>query len=457
MSGKILIVDDLAINRIILKVKLAAACHDSLQAACGQDALAAARAQRPKLILLDMMLPDISGIDVCRQIRADPQTRDIPVVIITASSDRTRRLEALAAGADDFLTKPLNEAILLARIRNLLRTRETEAELRLRAATCRELGFSDAGGRFDAPGRIALIAADPATAMSWRGALAPLVYDRLDLLTPQEALTGADGRAAPDLYMIAANLGHQGDGLRLLADLRSRLASRDAAISLVVPAAESETAAMALDLGANDLLTLPFDPQETALRLRLHIQRKRRAEQLRRQVDDGLKLAITDPLTGLFNRRYAMAYLDRMANRTGQAGTPYALMVLDLDRFKSINDRHGHAAGDTVLRSVAERIRATLQPGDLLARIGGEEFLVALPDATAPRARQTADALCDAVASAPIALAGRPEAVCVTVSVGLAMGRAGGCAQEVLFRADSALLSAKAGGRNRVTVGASAA
>ncbi len=97
----------------------------------GLAALEVARTEQPKLILLDMMLPDISGIEVCRLLRADPRTQHIPVVIITATGDRASRLRALEAGADEFLTKPLNEVILLARIRSLLRARETESELRL--------------------------------------------------------------------------------------------------------------------------------------------------------------------------------------------------------------------------------------------------------------------------------------------------------------------------------------
>ncbi|MCC5969789.1 MAG: diguanylate cyclase [Pararhodobacter sp.] len=457
MTGKILIVDDLAINRIILKVKLASACHDSVQASDGTSALAAARAEKPKLILLDMMLPDISGIEVCRQLRSDPQTRDIPVVIITASSDRARRLEALEAGADEFLTKPLSEVILLARIRSLLRARETEAELRLRAATCQGLGFSDSVVPLDGPGHIGLIAAEPATALGWRAALAPLMPDRMDILTPTAALRDAKGCPGPDLYVVASDLGAHGSGLRLVADLRSRLVSRDAAISLLLPAAEPDTAAMALDLGASDLIMLPFDLQETALRLRLHIQRKRRAELLRRQVNDGLKLAVTDPLTGLYNRRYAMAHLEWLASRAAGTAAPFAVLALDLDRFKSINDRFGHAAGDAVLESVANRLRESLRASDLLARIGGEEFLVALPDTPLEDARRVAERLCQTLADTAIPLPDGLGTVQVTVSVGLAMAGPGSAAAHVMNRADSALLEAKAEGRNQVTIWGTAA
>ncbi|MFN3955254.1 MAG: diguanylate cyclase [Pararhodobacter sp.] len=467
MAAKILIVDDLAINRIILKVKLSAACHESLQAADGLTALELAQRERPTLILLDMMLPDISGIEVCRRLRANPATRDIPVIIVTALSDRERRLEALAAGADDFLSKPLNEAILLARIRSLLRARETEAELRLRATTCRDLGFSEADAEFAMPARIGLIAPEHGIALAWREALAPLMAARFDLLTPSEALSDAGDGPAPDVYLVAADLGRSGAGLALVSDLRARLRSRHAAIMLIMPQAASETAAMALDLGANDMMMLPFDAQETALRLNMQVRRKRRADLLRRQISDGLQLAITDPLTGLYNRRYALAHLERIAARAGETGKPYAVMVLDLDRFKAINDRYGHGAGDTVLEVVADRLRTHLRPSDLVARIGGEEFLVILPEASLATAQIAAERLCGVVGETPIALPKGLGAVNVTISAGLALGdgdehpaetaQDASPGQAVLDRADAALMRAKAAGRNRVTVSASAA
>jgi len=415
MTGRILIVDDLATNRIILKVKLNAACYETLLASNGAEALAIARAQQPTLILLDMMLPDISGIEVCRRLRADPATVHIPVVIITASTDRRSRLSALEAGADEFLTKPLNEVILLARIRSLLRARETEAELRLRSETWGELGLADNETVFAMPGRVALVASEPAIAMAWRATLAPHVKERLSVMSPNAALTDMPQGAVPDFYMVAADLGPHGSGQRLVADLRAREASRHAAIALVLHEANPESAAMALDVGASDLLTLPLDPQETALRITLHVARKRRADQLRRAVSTGLRLAVTDPLTGLYNRRYALAHLDRMATKALEAGRRYAVMVLDLDRFKAVNDTFGHAAGDAVLEAVATRLRENLRPSDLVARIGGEEFLVALPEATLGTARLAAERLCRVIGETPVPLPEDRGSVPVTI------------------------------------------
>lgn len=483
MSGTILIVDDVATNRIVLKVKLSAACYDTLQAPDAQTALAVARRARPDLILLDMMLPDLSGIEVCRRLKASPETRDIPVVMITADRTRTARTAALRAGADDFLPKPVQDTILMARIRSLLRAHETEAELRLRDGTARVLGLAEAAEPFiGAPGRsgdgaaagtVALIGPDRETALGWRRALAPHLAARLVVVPAEAAL--AETAAAPDVYLIAADLGQPGAGLRLMSELRSRAATRRAAVCILLPDGAQDSAAergaMALDLGAADLLLPDYDAEETALRVAAQLRRKRQADRLRASLRNGLRLAVIDPLTGLYNRRYAMPHLARLADRAAATGKPYAVMLLDLDRFKAVNDSFGHAAGDAVLAEVAQRLQASLRPVDLIARIGGEEFLVAMPEATLVTARTTAERLCRVIEALPVALpptvAGAAGSVSVTVSIGLALGgpesaRPGilsepESAERVMARADAALLAAKAEGRNQVTIGRSAA
>lgn len=452
MTGKILIVDDLATNRIILKVKMTSAFHATIQAADGRTALDLARHEKPKLILLDLMLPDISGIELCRILRANPETRDIPIIVITASHDRMRRLEALAAGADDFLTKPVDEVALLARIRALLRASDTETELRLRAATAQALGLPDlpTDAPAPAPPRIALLGTDRTTLHLWRMALiGQLPKAQIDMMTPETALRRDDQPEddtlglGHDLYMIATGEAPEA-ALALLADLRARPHSRHAAISVILPQRARSLGAVALDLGANDVFSLPLDPEEIALRLNIQIKRKQRADLLRRQMHVGLELAVIDPLTGLYNRRYALPHLSRLAQDMAARGCAYAVLVLDLDRFKSINETYGHSMGDQVLAGVAARLRDNLRASDLVARIGGEEFLVILADTSADRARNTALRLCAAVQADAF------NGIMVTASVGLAMGSGPDDAQTVLEHADQALRRAKSQGRNQV-------
>lgn len=466
MSGTILIVDDVATNRIVLKVKLKAACYETLQADNGRAALRAAREHIPDLILLDMRLPDIDGTDVCRMLKADPLTRNIPVIIITSSTDPAARMKALEAGADEFLAKTDDDLILSARLRSLLRARETSEELRLRDTTWKELGFSEASHGFERQSVVALIAARKETALAWRRQLEPHLADQFVVFGREEALSdgnghGVSGSATPDLYMIDADLSQPGEGLRLLSELRSRPATRHSAICILVKHGDRETAVMALDLGASDLLTDGTEPREMALRLSTQIRRKHQADRLRASMRDGLRAAVTDPLTGLYNRRYAMPHLGQISERSAQTGKPFAVMVLDIDRFKSVNDTWGHAVGDAVLVDVAQRLRDHLRPVDLVARIGGEEFLVALPDAPLGLAQIAAERLCRVVQERPVLVAGGPM-VNVTLSIGLAIGGGTGSSahfgvQALIDRADHAMLEAKADGRNQVIISKNAA
>lgn len=456
MVGRILIVDDVATNRIVLKVKLGAACYRPMLAADGAGCLAIARAEAPDLILLDLKLPDMSGIEVLRHLREDPTTRDIPVIMISAMSDPASRLAALAAGADEFMAKPYDDLLLMARMRSLLRARELPADVGPRGAALQALGLAEAAEPFERPGLIGIVAerADPTA--KWRRDLAPLLPDRVVILSREEALE--ESGPAPDVFLITSRIGDA--GLRLMSDLRSRPETRHAAICIVQTDASTERAAIAFDLGADDLVGASVDPRELRLRLRNLMRRKQRGDRQRETVQTGLRLAIIDPLTGLYNRRYAAAHLAAMAERAQESGHPFAVMVIDLDRFKMVNDRWGHAAGDAVLIEVARRLEKNLRQGDLLARIGGEEFLVALTDTRLSDARTAAERLCQAVQERPIPLPGG-EPLSITVSIGLAVDDAGAVGLEpvaaVVNRADLALMASKNAGRNQVTISRTAA
>jgi len=460
LSGKILIVDDVSTNRIVLKVKLAAAYYQTIQAEDGESALRLAREESPDLILLDMNLPDQSGVEVCEKLARDSRTRGIPVLIVSAARDLAMRLRALRAGAVDVVWKPFSDPLLLARLRNVLRARETEKELERRNLTYRGFGLEEASPRFQPQSMVAVIAPSPQEALNWKRELSALIDDRVVIADPEQALTWEADARAPDVVVLGADLREPGEGLRLMSELRSRPPTRFSAICVVHPHGASETAAVALDLGASDVVEAGADPRELALRVGALIRRKHLSDALRASVDDGLRLAVTDPLTGLHNRRYAMPHLAHMADLARTGGKRIAVMLLDLDRFKQVNDTYGHAAGDAVLVEVAARLRQNLRPGDLLARFGGEEFLVALPDTTLPDARRAAERLRQVVEARPVRLVSG-TAIRVTLSVGLAVGATDGRKGEevagLLERADRALLAAKAEGRNQVTVSRSAA
>ncbi|MFN6952575.1 MAG: response regulator, partial [Albidovulum sp.] len=331
MGGKILIVDDVATNRIVLNVKLAAAYYETVQASTGAEAMAIARSLRPDLVLLDVELPDMDGISVCEALKADPATRDIPVVMITAFHDGARKMEALRAGAEEVFWKPIDEMVLLARLRSLLRARETAEQLGLRDSTYRELGFAEAAQEFAGQSLVGLVAGRAETALAWKRALQPHLDDRILVLDRETALGTFAGGKVPDVFVVAADLGRPGEGLRLMSELRSRTATRYSSVCVMLPPRDREVAAVALDLGAADLIEETADPAEMALRISTQIARKRQSDRLRASVADGLRLAMTDPLTGLHNRRYALPHLARIADRATTTGRQFAVMVLDLD------------------------------------------------------------------------------------------------------------------------------
>ena len=458
MSGRILVIDDVAANRIVLQAHLAAACYDPVLASDGAACLALAQAApdlRPDLILLDLDLPDLPGPEVLRRLRSDPASREIPVIGMTAGEDAALRLEAFAAGADDVITRPACDRLLMARVRNLLRGRdELAAEAGLAGA-----GLAEPPSVFEAAGTIAFVSSQPGGAAALLASLSGHLRDRLVLLSPTEALDEAAASAA-DVFLIALAPGETAWGLRLLSDLKSRLATRHASVLVTGMNPVEGEVAMAFDLGADDAVGAAVPVDELALRLRALLRRKQARDRRRVRVTNGLRLALIDPLTGLYNRRHAGPALRAIAARADEGDSGYAVMVVDLDRFKTVNDQHGHTAGDLVLVEVARRLRTNLRDGDLLARIGGEEFLIALPASTMAEARQVADRLCQAIQEAPFRLAS-DQRLAVTVSIGVAVSLPGPGARPtvdaVVEAADQALLDAKGAGRNQVTFRQSAA
>lgn len=454
VAGRILIADDQATHRILLKARLSAAHYQVLVAPVLAEVAAMAAAEMPDLVLLDLGREGSAAPALIGRLRATPSTAGIAILALAAPGDRAQRRAALAAGADDVLSRHDEAATLLARIRATLRARHQEAEWAMRDETGEVLGFAEAAPAFEAPGSIALVSGLTDTAAAWRGLLASHLRDRIEILSPEALLDRPAAGAPPDLCVIDASAGAGEAGLGLIADLRSRATMRGARIVAVTPPGNAPAVAAALDLGADDAVEAPLDAGEMVLRLRAQMRRKARADRLRRQLSDGLRLAVTDPLTGLYNRRYALARLERIAHGATETGSGFAVMVLDLDRFKLVNDSHGHAAGDAVLVEVGRRLASGLREHDLLARLGGEEFLVVMPETGLEAARVAAERLRRLIDAAPFALPGQAEPLALTVSIGVALGGMPerGPVEAVVSSADRALFAAKAEGRNQVTL-----
>ena len=449
MSARILIVDDIDANVRLLQAKLEAEYYQAAVARSGPEALERALADQPDLILLDVMMPGMDGFEVCRRLKADIATQHIPVVMVTALDGRADRLTGLQAGADDFLTKPIDDLALFARVKSLVRLKRVIDDLRAREASGRKLGVIEGvGARFGATGgRIVIVDDNERQA---RRIADELGVEHRPIIEPDpdQALTAARARAD----VVVVNIAARGfDGLRLAAQIRTDEATRQTPILAIADADEKARLLKALDLGVNDFLTRPVDPEELAARVRTLLKQKRYSDFLRNNLDQSLELAVTDPLTGLHNRRYMTSQAGALVQRATQGGAPVSALLVDIDHFKRINDTFGHDVGDEVLREFAVRLATNVRAIDLACRYGGEEFVVVMPDTAMEAALRIAERLRLHVGGTPFRVAGGKEALDVTISVGVACTTGPGDTPEALLkRADEGVYKAKANGRNQV-------
>lgn len=459
MSARILIADDTPTGRINWRVRLAAAHYNVTLLDEPARLPETAAAERPDLIVL--VQRDLRGaLAITDRLRKALEDSDTPIILAGSDAGPEARLAALAAGAVDLLETPCSDSVWLARIRSLLRAQDARAELMRRRSTAEEFGFCDTGAAFQRRGSVALVARSRTLAMAWRDALVGSLRDRIDVLGEHAALSTADHHTSADVYVIDIGADRTEDGLRLLADLRARAETRRASVIAVLQPGDTEGAARALDLGASDLVPGDFEPAELAIRVKAQIRRKIEADALTVALEDGMRLAATDSLTGLYNRRYALTHAARVLREAAAAGRPVAVMIADIDHFKRVNDTHGHGAGDAVLVEVAQRLKANLRGADMLARIGGEEFLIVMPDTDAIQAGPAATRICTFVGGTPIPVDTARSGVQVTMSIGVAATSSSTFPHEtveaLIERADRALYAAKAAGRNQITVAAAA-
>jgi two-component system, cell cycle response regulator len=452
MSARVLVVDDILPNIKLLEARLAAEYFDVITATNGPDAVAICEQGLCDIVLLDVMMPGMNGFEVCQHLKNSPTTAHLPVVMVTALDQPSDRLKGLDAGADDFLTKPVDDAALLARVRSLVRLKSVTDELRSRAMSSRSYGFGDplaaAASETGLNARILLVDDRRSSYDRLSGALSQ--YHSVEIETdPQQAVI----RAAEGNYdVVLVSLDLEGfDGLRLCSQLRSLERTRNVAVLMIAEADHKSRILRGLDIGVHDFLVRPVDRNELVARVRTQVKRKRFSEKLRESVQASMELAITDGLTGLHNRRYLDSHMAALFDETTQRGRALSILVLDIDKFKTINDTYGHDAGDEVLREFAARVKAHTRAIDVVARFGGEEIVVLVPETAVDGARAVAERIRERVESAPFEIHQRTRAIKVTVSIGVACRQTGDVsAADILKRADQALYRAKDEGRNRV-------
>ena len=456
MTARVLVVDDIPANVKLLEARLSAEYFDVSTASSGADALAACERADCDIVLLDVMMPDMDGFEVCRRLKSNAATHHIPVVMVTALDQPADRVRGLEAGADDFLTKPVSDVALIARVRSLTRLKMMTDELRMRALTSREIGLANAereairepglGGRI-------LIVDDRKSSCE---RLAGMLGDKHTVDAepdPASALFhAAEGNY--DLIIVSLSL-EKFDGLRLCSQLRSLERTRNMPILALCEPDDQVRLMRGLEIGINDYLLRPVDANELHARVCTQIKRKRYTECLRDNVQMSIEAAITDGLTGLHNRRYMESHLAKLVEQAVGRGKPLAVLMLDIDFFKAINDNYGHDCGDDVLREFATRVRKSIRGIDLACRMGGEEFVVVMPETDMSVAAAVAERLRRKIAGEPFGIEQGRRQIDVTISIGIAALESGeDNAPRLLKRADQALYRAKRDGRNRVVADA---
>ena len=455
MTARVLVVDDIVTNIKLLEARLTAEYFDVLTATSGMEALAICGQGNCDIVLLDVMMPGLDGFETCRRLKADPNTAHIPVVMVTALDQPADRVRGLDAGADDFLTKPVDEIALIARVRSLARLKVVVDELRTRALTSAALGIGDplaaAMKNRKVAGKIMLV--DDRASSSERIMLALTPEQQVDLeREPQEALfKGAEGDY--DLFVISLGL-KDFDGLRLCSQIRSLERTRQTPILIVADLEDRARVLRGLELGVNDYLVRPIDRNELLARVRTQLRQKKFADGLRANVKASIEMAVVDALTGLNNRRYLESHLSALVEQAANRGKPLSFMILDIDHFKAVNDTYGHDAGDEVLKGVAQRVKRLIRAADLVCRLGGEEFVVVMPETPMEVAQKVAERLRMIVASEPFEIEAGGTAIPVTISIGLSDRGHDSEPDQLFRRADKALYRSKNAGRNRVSADA---
>ncbi len=452
MTARILVVDDILANVKLLEAKLTAEYFDVLTAMSGVEALEVVQRSLPDIVLLDVMMPGMDGFETCRRIKSNPATQHIPVIMVTALDQPSDRVQGLEAGAEDFLTKPVNDVALLARVKSLVRLKMVTDELRMRAATSERMGLIEQAvvveEALKAPGRILLV--------EDRESSIERIVETLEeshtvevISDPNEAMIKAPEM---DCELLIVSLGLDGfDGLRLCSQMRSIERTRDLSILMLVESDDNTRLLRGLDIGVNDYLMRPIDRNELLARVRSQLKRRRYTEQLRDSVEQSMELAITDSLTGLYNRRYMESHIATLVQKAANRGKEISIIILDIDFFKAVNDSHGHDIGDEVLKEFSQRILHNTRGIDMACRLGGEEFVLVMPETDLSFAFMVGERIRQRIAATSFKAGPDGESLELTCSVGVAcLEQLEDTPETILKRADMALYRAKNDGRNRV-------
>lgn len=455
MTARILVVDDIPTNVKLLEARLMAEYFQVLTASNGADALKICEAGQCDMVLLDVMMPGMDGFEVCQRLKQNPETMHLPVVMVTALDQPEDRVKGLEAGADDFLTKPVNDLALVTRVKSLVRLKMLTDDLRLRASNGDELAISHfqvMEGLKQNKQRSSLIIVDD-KAVSYEKIVSELsVENNVDVETSANDALFRIVEGNYDAAIISLSMDNF-DSLRLCSHLRSLERTRSLPLIVVSGPGQEEVISRAMEIGVNDYIKRPIDRNELIARIRTQLCKKRYNDCLRESVQQTIEMAVKDPMTELHNRRYFETHFNSLVEKASKSGKPVTALMCDIDRFKAINDTYGHDVGDAVIIEVANRIRKNVRTVDIACRYGGEEFVVIMPDTDVAYAQFVAERIRREIEEHPVITDNGSTQVYTTMSFGLAsLDSEYDTPQTLMKRADQALYEAKNSGRNKVVI-----
>ena len=491
VRGKVLIIDDNPMNLHALLLYLENAGFDILIATSGEQALKQLTRSHPDLILLDVLMPDMDGFETCRHLKLKEDTKDIPVIFMTALTDTTNKIKGFEAGGVDYVTKPLQHEEVLARINTHFTIRKLQQQLQQQNGLLEE--------KNEQLEREITDRTRAEEALRRYNRELSLLQDMGDLLQTchtEEETYHVVVKTCEQLFHDDSGclciMSNSGKGLknvgkwgplnvtpRLLKKRTSEVAEHGRLhiieniesdpLYLYVPPSPEESYPYALRNTSGDILGILFLCPQTGLALSSSAEHpppviesklmilSRVAEHYalvlgNLRLRETLKMeSIHDPLTGLYNRRHMEAFLDREVRRSERRNTYIGFIMFDLDHFKRINDTLGHDAGDVVLKHLGLLMQNSIRGGDIACRYGGEEFLLIMPEVSVEIAQQRAEELRKRVQELTVYYGN--TSIQITISAGVAtIPEHGFDAADVIKAADEALYQAKSGGRNLVVL-----
>lgn len=396
--------------------------HETIAAMDGASGLAVLRDRRVDLVCVASSLPDMDGITFCRELRALPQQKNIPVIALTSTTEKQQRQRFFEAGFTELHSKTEMETLILL----VNKLAEEKAQ--------------------NISGRVLYVEDSSTVAHVMMKILRKMKLEVDHFKNAQEAL---DNFEKTNYDVIISDIMVEGEmsGMGLISRIRSMEGDKSRVPILAVSGLDDSARRIELfRMGVNDFINKPVIKEEVAARVTNLVTNKQLFDQVKAQQKHLYELAMTDPLTGLFNRNSLTEFANKYFSQAARHDFPLSVIIMDIDHFKQVNDKHGHLTGDTVLELIGSLLKNGCREEDFAARYGGEEFLLILTHCTLDAARDKAEKLRQALEKL------KPAGIPVTGSFGLTARPENKVVSldDLLRAADTAMYEAKRQGRNQV-------